>query len=54
MSQALQFQILIYMIILCGISFFWGYIKGHREGVQLGKRATHAIYRNWRNEKEAK
>lgn len=54
MSRTLEIQILVYMIIFSTITFLIGYVKGHREGVQLGKRATHAIYRNWRNDKAVK
>jgi thiamine transporter ThiT len=37
MSTALSVQILVYMIILAFIAFAWGYHKGHRDGMLMGR-----------------
>ena len=46
MSTALQIQILVYMGMISFISLCIGYVKGHREGLQQGRNATHRLYRN--------
>lgn len=51
MSRTLEIQVLIYMIIACTITLCIGYVKGHREGVEQGRRATHRLYSNLRREK---
>lgn len=37
MTRALEIQILVYMIIFCTITFAWGYTRGHRDGVVIGR-----------------
>jgi hypothetical protein len=37
MSQTLAVQILVYMMILAFIAFAWGYRKGHRDGMIMGR-----------------
>jgi thiamine transporter ThiT len=37
MSTALSIQIMVYMIILAFIAFAWGYSKGHRDGMLMGR-----------------
>lgn len=37
MSQTLAVQILVYMMILSFIAFAWGYRKGHRDGMIMGR-----------------
>lgn len=37
MSTALSIQIVVYMIILAFISFAWGYSKGHKDGIIMGR-----------------
>lgn len=37
MSRALEIQIIVYMIILAFIAFAWGYSKGHRDGIIMGR-----------------
>lgn len=37
MSTALTAQIIVYMAILAFISFAWGYSKGHRDGIIMGR-----------------
>lgn len=54
MSRTLEIQVLIYMIIACTITLCIGYVKGHREGVEYGRRMTHRLYRNLRNDKVAR
>lgn len=46
MSRALEIQILVYMVIVSIISIMYGYVKGHRDGLQLGRNATHKLYLN--------
>ena len=54
MSRTLEIQVLIYMIIACTITLCIGYVKGHREGVEYGRRMTHRLHRNLRNDKVAR
>ena len=37
MSQTLAVQILVYMMILAFLAFAWGYRKGHRDGMLMGR-----------------
>lgn len=37
MSTALSIQIVVYMIILAFIAFAWGYSKGHKDGIIMGR-----------------
>jgi hypothetical protein len=37
MSTALTAQIIVYMAILAFISFAWGYSKGHKDGIIMGR-----------------
>jgi hypothetical protein len=37
MSTTLSIQIVIYMIILAFIAFAWGYSKGHKDGMLIGR-----------------
>jgi hypothetical protein len=37
MSTALTAQIIVYMAILSFISFAWGYSKGHKDGIIMGR-----------------
>jgi thiamine transporter ThiT len=37
MTTALSIQIIVYMIILAFIAFAWGYRKGHRDGMLMGR-----------------
>jgi thiamine transporter ThiT len=37
MSTALSIQIVVYMIILAFIAFAWGYSKGHKDGILMGR-----------------
>lgn len=37
MSQTLAIQILVYMIILAFIAYAWGYSRGHKNGVIIGR-----------------
>jgi hypothetical protein len=37
MSQTLAVQILVYMMILAFLAFAWGYRKGHKDGVIIGR-----------------
>ena len=37
MSQTLAVQILVYMMILAFLAFAWGYRKGHRDGIVMGR-----------------
>lgn len=37
MSQTLAVQILVYMMILAFFAFAWGYRKGHRDGMLMGR-----------------
>lgn len=37
MTTALSIQIIVYMAILAFISFAWGYSKGHRDGMLMGR-----------------
>lgn len=37
MSRALEIQILVEMVIFCTITFIVGYVKGHKDGVIIGK-----------------
>lgn len=37
MTRALEIQIIVYMVILAIIAFAWGYTKGHRDGVIIGR-----------------
>lgn len=37
MSQTLAVQILVYMVILAFLAFAWGYRKGHKDGVIIGR-----------------
>ena len=37
MTTALTAQIIVYMAILAFISFAWGYSKGHRDGIIMGR-----------------
>ncbi len=37
MTQTLQIQILVYMIILALIAYAWGYSQGHKHGIIIGR-----------------
>jgi hypothetical protein len=37
MTQTLQIQILVYMIILASIAYAWGYSQGHKHGIIIGR-----------------
>lgn len=37
MSTALSIQIIVYMVILAFIAFAWGYSKGHKDGIIMGR-----------------
>jgi thiamine transporter ThiT len=37
MTTALSIQIIVYMIILAFIAFAWGYSKGHKDGIIMGR-----------------
>lgn len=37
MTTALTAQIIVYMAILAFISFAWGYSKGHKDGIIMGR-----------------
>lgn len=37
MSTTLSIQIVVYMIILAFIAFAWGYSKGHKDGIIMGR-----------------
>lgn len=54
MSRTLEIQVAIYMVIACNITLAIGYVKGHRDGVELGRRMTHRLYRNLQDSKVAK
>ena len=37
MTTALSIQIIVYMMILAFIAFAWGYRKGHKDGILMGR-----------------
>jgi hypothetical protein len=37
MTTALSIQIIVYMVILAFIAFAWGYSKGHKDGIIMGR-----------------
>jgi len=37
MTTALSIQIVVYMVILAFIAFAWGYSKGHKDGMIMGR-----------------
>ncbi len=37
MTTALSIQIIVYMVILAFIAFAWGYAKGHKDGIVMGR-----------------
>ena len=37
MTTALTIQIIVYMVILAFIAFAWGYRKGHKDGIIMGR-----------------
>ena len=37
MTTTLAIQIIVYMVILAFIAFAWGYSKGHRDGMLMGR-----------------
>ena len=37
MTRTLEIQILVYMAIIAIIAFAWGYTRGHRDGVVIGR-----------------
>jgi hypothetical protein len=37
MTTALSIQIIVYMVILAFIAFAWGYSKGHKDGMIMGR-----------------
>lgn len=37
MTTTLTIQIIVYMVILAFISFAWGYRKGHKDGIIMGR-----------------
>lgn len=37
MTTTLTIQIIVYMVILAFIAFAWGYSKGHRDGIIMGR-----------------
>lgn len=43
MSRALEIQILVYMVIVSIISIMYGYAKGHKDGVLLGRRSAYKL-----------
>lgn len=43
MSTVLQIQIFVYMVVMAAIAFAWGYSKGHKEGVLLGRRHAYKL-----------
>jgi len=45
MSTALTAQIIVYMAILSFISFAWGYSKGHRDGIVIGRIKARKLQR---------
>lgn len=45
MSTALSIQIVVYMIILAFIAFAWGYTKGHKDGVMIGRIQARKLQR---------
>lgn len=37
MTTTLAIQIIVYMVILGFMAFAWGYSKGHRDGMLMGR-----------------
>jgi hypothetical protein len=37
MTTTLTIQIIVYMVILAFIAFAWGYSKGHKDGIIMGR-----------------
>jgi hypothetical protein len=37
MTTTLSIQIIVYMVILAFIAFAWGYSKGHKDGMLMGR-----------------
>jgi hypothetical protein len=37
MTTTLSIQIVVYMVILAFIAFAWGYSKGHKDGMLMGR-----------------
>jgi heme/copper-type cytochrome/quinol oxidase subunit 2 len=37
MTTTLTIQIIVYMVILAFIAFAWGYSKGHKDGMLMGR-----------------
>jgi hypothetical protein len=37
MTNTLAIQIVVYMIILAGVAFAWGYSQGHKHGIVIGR-----------------
>lgn len=37
MTTTLAIQIIVYMVILAFIAFAWGYSKGHKDGIIMGR-----------------